>query len=296
MRPTRRTLGALAAGLGLAAPAGAAASTGGAPRFRLGAPDTLAERWARLEPHVTVYGPDDDQPRPAVMLFHGCGGQRSLARHYAEAAAAIGWRAFTVDSFAARGWNRPFALTFVCTGMLLKGSERAGDVLATCWGVTQRPDVDPDKLVIAGWSHGSWSAMDLMTMPLTRPGEAGLADPSPEPLTGLRGLFLAYPYGGIGALSRVRDWVRKTKVAAILCEKDHITSPKDAERLYGAARRAGCEVELWRVGASHAFDEEDCGPPMKYDPELSAQSHARFQRFLEATLKPEELAPEALSA
>ncbi|MBW8734964.1 MAG: dienelactone hydrolase, partial [Asticcacaulis sp.] len=38
--------------------------------------DTMAERWALLQKGVTVYGPEDDLPRPAVVLFHGCGGLR----------------------------------------------------------------------------------------------------------------------------------------------------------------------------------------------------------------------------
>ena len=38
--------------------------------------DTLSERWATLEPTTVVVGPDDDVKRPAVLLFHGCGGMR----------------------------------------------------------------------------------------------------------------------------------------------------------------------------------------------------------------------------
>lgn len=70
--------------------------------------------------------------------------------------------------------------------------------------MTRRPEVDASRIVLAGWSHGGWAIMDLMTMGWEQPGEAGLADPDPTPLKGLRGLFLAYPYGGFGALSRRR--------------------------------------------------------------------------------------------
>ena len=81
-------------------------------------------------------------------------------------------------------------------------------MLAAAWGAAAELDCDPARLVLAGWSHGAWAIMDLATMPLERPGEAGLADPSPEPLAGLQGLFLGYPYGGVTALSRTRPWVR----------------------------------------------------------------------------------------
>ena len=91
--------------------------------------DTVVARWAQLEPHVHVVGPDDDKRRPAVLLFHGCGGLRAHLPRYAEAAKAAGWRAVIVDSYGPRGWGRPFTLTTVCTGLLFRGYERAGDCL-----------------------------------------------------------------------------------------------------------------------------------------------------------------------
>ncbi|WP_292086529.1 hypothetical protein [Brevundimonas sp.] len=45
--------------------------------------DDLKRRWERLAPHVTVVGPDDDRPRPAVLMFHGCGGLREHLPRYA---------------------------------------------------------------------------------------------------------------------------------------------------------------------------------------------------------------------
>src|SRR5690606_41285232 len=64
-------------------------------------------------------------PRPTVLLFHGCGGLRAHLPRYAEAAKATGWRAVIVDSYAPRGWSRAFTLTAVCTGLALRGYERA---------------------------------------------------------------------------------------------------------------------------------------------------------------------------
>jgi dienelactone hydrolase len=243
--------------------------------------DTLAERWAKLSPDVHVFGPDDDKPRPAVILFHGCGGLRPHLPMYADAAVKAGWRAFVVDSFAPRGWTREFGLAFVCTGVALQGAQRAGDVLASAWGVLQRPDVDPNCLALAGWSHGSWSIMDLMTMPLTTAGEAELSDPSPQPLANLKGVFLAYPYGGYPALTRTRDWVRTPKALAVIARGDHITSPAAALRLYERARASGADVEVWSVDATHAFDEPTASIPMRPDPLLTAEAIRRFGAFLE---------------
>ena len=247
--------------------------------------DTLAERWARLEPHVQMFGPDDGVARPAVLLFHGCGGLRPHLPLYADAAVKAGWRAFVVDSFGHRGWSREFALTFVCTGVFLQGAQRAGDVLASIWGVLKRPDVDPTAFALAGWSHGSWSMMDLMTMPLARAGEADIADPDASLLDTLKGLFLVYPYGHYPALSRTRDWVRTPRSLAVIASRDHVTAKAAATRLYDRPRASGAEIEIWNVDATHAFDEPTAQFPMQYDPLLTAEAHRRFQGFLEGLLK-----------
>src|ERR1044072_1371121 len=160
--------------------------------------DTVEDRWRMLEPHVKAFGPDDGLPRPAVILFHGCAGVRPHIETYALRAAEAGFRAFMVDSYAPRGWSLGWAVTFVCSGTRFWGRERAGDVLAAVWGISKRSDVDGSKINLAGWSHGSWSIMDLMTMPLAQGGEAGLQDATPEGPQGGQRRFLAGPDGGPG--------------------------------------------------------------------------------------------------
>ena len=247
--------------------------------------DTLAGRWEQLKPYIQVVGPEGR--RPTVLMFHGCGGKGEFMKDYARAAAEMGVRSVIVDSFAPRGWSDAFATVFVCAGMLLWGRERAGDVLAASFGAVRDLDADPDQLLLAGWSHGGWSVMDLMTMPLQTPGEAGLADPSPAPLAGLKGLFLAYPYGGVATLSR-RGWVRSPKVLAVMAERDMVTSVRDATSLYAAIRGSGAEVDVWSAaGGAHAFDEYDS--PMarlRYKPELAAEALSRFRSFLAETVVP----------
>lgn len=240
-----------------------------------------------LEPHVRSYGPDNDEMLPAVILFHGCAGVRPHIELYAIKAAQIGYRAFVIDSYGARGWNQAWATTFVCTGAGFWGRDRAGDVLAAVQGISRMANVDATRLALAGWSHGSWSIMDLMTMPLTRPGEAGLADPDPACLDGVRSLFLAYPYGGVGALSRNRKWVRGPETLAIVCEKDHITNQADALRVMDAPRHCGTRMHLWIAPGTHAFDapgHEGFPSPMRYDPTLASECVRRFESFIDRTL------------
>lgn len=243
--------------------------------------DTLAARWARLEPFVTVVGPDDDRPRPAVLLFHGCGGLRDHLPKYAEAAKAAGWRAFIVDSYAPRGWSRQFAMATVCTGLLLRGYERAGDVLACIQAMSQRRDVDPKRLALAGWSHGGWSIMEAMSEDLSRSGAVGLTDASACDLSGVKAAFLAYPYIGIAAINRMRPWRHCPKVLAVAARTDHLTTVRNAERIHDMVRGCGAEVETWIAGGTHSFDEPMTAPPMRYDAGLAEESTRRFRALLE---------------
>ena len=246
--------------------------------------DTLAGRWAALERHMKAYGPEGADPRPAVILFHGCGGLRSHLDGYAEAAAALGVRAFIIDSYAARGWSRAFALSFVCSGLVLRGSERAGDVLAALDGVSNRPDVDASQVVLAGWSHGGWAIMDLMTMPLTSRGEAGISDAPAADLSGIKGLALIYPFVGPGALSRNRPWRRFPPSWAVIARTDHLTTVNNAERVYGALKGAGGVIDTWIAEGTHAFDETTGMGPMRHDPELTQAAIGRFSDFLQIRL------------
>ncbi len=123
--------------------------------------------------------------------------------------------------------------------------------------------------------------MDLMTMPLTAPGEAGLADASAEALSGLRGVFLGYPYGGAGALTRRRRWVRTPRVFGVLATRDRVTHPRDSDRLFEQLKSCGAEVELWRADGAHCFDEPGALlAALRYDPFLAAEAVTRFRTFL----------------
>ncbi|MND87553.1 Dienelactone hydrolase family protein [compost metagenome] len=248
--------------------------------------DTLDARWAMLEPHVTVVGPDDDRPRPAVLLFHGCGGLRDHLPRYAEAAKAAGWRAFIVDSYGPRGWNRAFTLTTVCTGLVLRGYERAGDLLAAIHGISQRPDVDPTMLSLAGWSHGGWSIMEMMSEdPL--PGRLGVANPGDCDLSGVKAVWLAYPYIGAWAFNRMKPWRHCPRVLAMTAKRDHLTTVSNAERVNAMIRDCGSEVESWIADGTHAFDEPTSNGPMRHHPELTLEALRRFTAFLK------DVAPDA---
>lgn len=244
--------------------------------------DTVAERWARLWPHALQFGPSTTRARPLAILFHGCGGVRRHHHAYAAAAVEAGWRVLLVDSYGPRGWSPRWAQYGVCTGVMFRGGRRAGDVLASVWGGARLPGVDFEKIALGGWSHGSWAIMDLMTLDLTKPGEAGLADPSPALLKGLSGVYAAYPYVGFASSSASRPWKRAPKVAAVAPRRDHLASIRAHMRAYASAVAAGAEVEVWAPDATHAFDEPGIKArlPIRYDEDLGAEAVRRFGNWL----------------
>ena len=248
--------------------------------------DTVQQRCDLLMPHVQAFGPEDAVRRPALIIFHGCGGIASNLALYAQTAVACGMRAFIVDSFTPRGWTRKHAAAWVCKGLKLRGYERSGDVLAAVAGISQRSDVDPDRLMLAGFSHGAWAIMDLMTQKLDKAGDARLSDPAPQWLDGIRGLFLVYPYINFMARSVTRPWRHKPKTLAILTLSDHLAAYRHYLRLIVKLRKQGVDATTVSVEATHAFDEEgiDRTGIMRYDAEAQAVTLDTLKEFITETM------------
>ncbi|MGN6422162.1 MAG: dienelactone hydrolase family protein [Asticcacaulis sp.] len=246
--------------------------------------DTMAQRWTRLKAYAQWFGPDDATPRPTLVLFHGCGGLRPHVIAYAKAAAAMGVRALVIDSFAPRGWDRAFAVSFVCTGLVFQGYDRTGDVLATLYGLKQ--DARVSEVMLAGFSHGGWTLMDLMTDPLDKPGAAKLADPDPALMAQVKALLLVYPYIGFPARSNTRNWVWRPPTFAVLAARDHLTPLSHACKVLKRLSHAGVAIETAIFDATHAFDEEDNkGPIMRFSDVAMAGSIAAMQGFIACVFK-----------
>ncbi|MBW8734963.1 MAG: dienelactone hydrolase family protein [Asticcacaulis sp.] len=248
--------------------------------------DTLQRRFTFLAPHIEAFGPADTGPRPAVLLFHACNGIRPHIRQYAQKAADAGFRAFVVDSFTPRGWNETAAVSLVCSGMQLHGYERSGDVLAALWGLAQRADVDASKLCLAGWSHGAWSIMDLMTQRLMRSGSARLMDPTPEPLKGVKSLFLVYPYINFPARSNTHPWEFKPRTLAVLARNDFLTAHAHSLNIVNHLKAENVPIETLDLDATHCFDEDGVhfGAFMSYDRACHGRTEEAFVKFLGETM------------
>jgi dienelactone hydrolase len=250
--------------------------------------ETLDERIKALSAHWRLYKPDGPGPFRLVVLMHGCGGCHPFQDEYARAAAAAGVAALVVDSYPHREIAQAQALSLVCTGLKLWGRERAGDLFAAmAWARTQS-FVDRDGLFVSGWSHGGWTVLDALALCTTqrRVRWTGLIDLDKEPMAGLAGAFVFYPYFGMASIARASGLRATAPVSAIVCGRDSVVGGRSLEAALRATPKPGAPIEItYFANATHAFDEPDTGDPrFRYDPVLTRQATALWLDLLTGSI------------
>ena len=246
-------------------------------------------RRAMIEPHLQTRYPPGEGPFPVVVLFHGCGGVRQIMDDYARAATKAGVAAVVVDSHTPRGIEYEAALAQVCTGRILWGRERAGDVHAALAVVRDDPRLDANRIVLAGWSHGGWTLMDAFALQTNGQSPDGL-DEVPQPaFSGVEGVFLVYPYVSGPSLARRRKVVPPAPVEAFLVADDGMASEHEAADVFAKMKEAGASV-TWSTlgGVTHGFDEPDhhATSKLSYDEAATLQTRGAFVDFLNRRLNP----------
>lgn len=179
---------------------------------------------------------------PAVIMLHGSGGvlyARELT--YGAQLAAMGIAALAIDSFAAR---RDRATGFTERLLEITETMALADAYAGLALLAKRPEIDPDRVVLAGFSYGAMSAMYALS--------AGIAERlSPA---GLRFAGHVAFYGP--CIARFED--KRTTGAPLLMlygDSDELIDPKRCEQVAADARAGGSTVEtvVYR-GAVHQWD------------------------------------------
>lgn len=248
-----------------------------------GAAVDLTAHAARLAPHVTVLRPDGPGPFPVVVLMHGCGGVQPLHTRYAQAAREAGIAAVIVDSLAPRGITRRAAHLTVCSGLRLRGAERALDLCAVLDWLEAQPWADTGRLAAAGWSHGGWAIMEALVV-------AGRGA-SPTPRVGaLRLAVLIYPYASVLARTRAAGWgACRPRVAACVAGRDAVVGSAGPLRALERLRADGVDLDLMSLPtATHAFDDDQASDPRTvHDPVLTARVVAFYVDALRSALSPD---------
>ncbi|NNF18110.1 MAG: prolyl oligopeptidase family serine peptidase [Gammaproteobacteria bacterium] len=170
-----------------------------------------------LTPGYEIFTPSDQGPYPTVVGFHGCSGMLEGNRDWARFLRSLGYAVVLVDSMSFRNLDWPA----VCAGETLWGSERAGDVIAAVQDVRQMRFVDPQKIILMGWSHGGWTLMDVLALVSDGKKPTNLTHVPANALDGVIGSVLFYPFCAFPAVSR-DGWTLKLPTHFVFAEKDSV--------------------------------------------------------------------------
>ncbi len=227
--------------------------------------------------------PEGEGPFPVVVQMHGCGGVQPMQRRYAEAAREAGVAVVILDSLTPRGIGRPEAQLTVCTGLRLRGAERADDLRAALDWLRTQPWADASRVAAAGWSHGAWSVMEALA-----------ADDGHPSVAGLQLAVLFYPYAGPLARTAAHGWGRnRPAVMACLAGRDAVVGRLAPRRAIARLEADGLDVELIDLPeATHCFDDDQASDPRTVcRPDLADLMRARYAAALKRALLERAILP-----
>jgi dienelactone hydrolase len=190
---------------------------------------------------------------PAVVALHGCGGLYNAAGNafdarypeYAERLHRAGYHVLLPDSFGSRGSGGICAIP--AGQRTITVEMRRGDAIAAVDWLARQPTVDPQRIVLLGWSHG---ASTLLT---------ALNAARPEYARNVAAAVAFYPgCSGLrnGALTN-EPFRLQAPLLMLLGEKDDWTPPgrclELAERVRQAQPGVDLEVHVY-PDSYHGFD------------------------------------------
>ncbi len=254
---------------------------------------TLAERSGLLAPTMEYYAPEPGGgPAPLVILASGCGGLHGLQgpkmvmKNYAAAANRAGAYVAVMDSFSSRDIDFKTSVSMVCSGLQLRGDERAGDIVTAealaraHWGNTKFTGV-----ILGGWSHGGWTVMELLSAGSNPKQVGGFRIEAPSRATTPDAVALYYPYCGFLNSAGRRKWDFKGPLLLLLPGQEPDSTSGECIDEVKRARDGldGVTVASFPKN-THAFDEEDQVPGSEYvhDPEATQRALVIFENFVRA--------------
>lgn len=218
------------------------------------------------EPPLQVQwqGASETGRRPAVIALHGCAGlYNSRGRlddryiSYAQRWNAAGWHVVAPDSFSSRVQGS------ICTQTAgertIKVAHRRDDVLRTATWLMTRPDVDPQRIAVVGWSHGAMTALEIVDGSLWR---------SQPPAA-----IVAY-YPGCGGWKRRALVQPAAPLLMLLGEADDWTPAAPCKELaerFQSDHPGVVTVHVY-AGGHHGFDSRS---PVRFRPEIPAGAGKR---------------------
>jgi dienelactone hydrolase len=218
--------------------------------------------------------PKGTAPFAAVVILPGCNGVKHETRVWAHRIASWGYAALIVDSF------RPRGIKNVChRGGELPADERAKDAFAAAAYLRTRPDIDPERIGLLGYSHGGWTALAAATQPLVI-ANGGKAFPA---------VVAYYPICKPDTPALASD------LQILIGGADDWSSPKACGDLVARYADAPAHKPLLKIypGATHSFDVDRpdriyLGHRLAYDARAATDSFDMTKKFLDSRLRGEK--------
>lgn len=185
--------------------------------------------------------PAGSGPFPAIVLAHGCNGNRNVERAWGPVLREWGYATFVIDSFGARG------IAEVCTnGRALAPLQRVPDAYGALRLLAAQPKIDARRIALMGFSHGGALTM-LASTAWAKDTYAPAGQPS------FRAFFAFYP--NCNAVFPERKHV-SAPVRIHTGEADDWTPAKPCAELAASLTASGEDVAInVYSGAQHAFDQ-----------------------------------------
>lgn len=228
--------------------------------------------------------PNAKGPFPTVVFLHGCGGLAPNHVDWANWWKARGFAVYAINSYKGRGWKGP-EIKQVCTGHRFTGTERAADALVGLNAIRNNPQVDPNRIVIMGWSHGGWTALDLMALnppqsePPTLTAPVRTKSGQLANLGGVRGVITLYPY--CGPLAEVQKLGLRARIPLLMLNagSDRVVPHEACEAVAARAKQAGFPIQAhtYGGGADHGYDNKKAGT---FQAGARADTEKRIMGFL----------------